>query len=69
VTINNITPDRVQLNWQALGGIDLGFHLSQRFVIELEPDFRYYFDSVYEKSGSAYKPWSVGIRAAFLVNF
>ncbi|MCX6252391.1 MAG: hypothetical protein NTX61_16785 [Bacteroidetes bacterium] len=69
ISVNNITPDRIHLNWQALAGVNGSFHLSRRFIIELEPNIRYYFDSVYEKSGSANKPWSVGFRTALLINF
>jgi len=69
ITINNITPDRIQLNWQALGGINVAFRLSRRFSIEAEPEIRYYFNSVYESSVLTKKPWSVGLRAAFVVTF
>ncbi len=69
VQINNITPDRIELNWQAMGGINAAFRLSQRFSIELEPELRYYFNSVYESSVLTKKPWSVGVRAAVVVTF
>jgi hypothetical protein len=69
ITINNVTPDRIQLNWQALVGINASFRLSRLFSIEAEPDLRYYFNSVYESSELTKKPWSVGFRAAFLVTF
>jgi hypothetical protein len=68
LTVNNITPDRIHLNWQAMAGINASFHLSRRFIFELEPNLRYYFDSVYEKSGTSDKPWSIGIRASIMVN-
>ena len=66
VTINNVSPDRVQLNWQAMAGVNATFRLSRRFSFEVEPDVRYYFNSVYE---SSQKPWSVGVRAAFVVTW
>ncbi|MEI8005396.1 MAG: hypothetical protein WCI48_04255 [Bacteroidota bacterium] len=69
VSINNVTPDRIQLNWQAIGGINAAFRLSRRFSIELEPEMRYYFNSVYESSDITTKPWSIGVRAAVLINF
>ena len=69
VTINNITPDRIHLNWQAIGGINVSFRLSGRFSIEVEPEVRYYFNSVYESSELTKKPWSVGIRTAFIIKF
>jgi len=69
ISINNISPDRIQLNWQAVGGINAAFRLSRRFSIELEPNVRYYFNSVYESSELVKKPWSVGVRTAFLITF
>ena len=69
ISINNISPDRIQLNWQAVGGINAAFRLSRRYSIELEPDVKYYFNSVYESSTLTKKPWSVGVRAAFLITF
>ena len=67
ISINNISPDRIQLNWQGIGGINAAFRLSRRYSIELEPDVKYYFNSVYESSSITKKPWSVGIRTAFLI--
>jgi hypothetical protein len=67
VQMNNVTPDRVQTNWQISAGINAGIRLSQRFGLELEPDIRYYFNSVYEKPDNNKKPWSAGFRIAFLI--
>lgn len=69
VSVNDITPDRVQTNWQFMAGLNASLAISRRFSLELEPSARYYFNSVYEKSAIDKKPWSVGIRAAFLINF
>jgi hypothetical protein len=67
ITISNVTPDRIQMNWQETGGIDAKFRLSPRFSFEVEPDVKYYFNSIYESSGPIKKPWSVGLRTAFLI--
>lgn len=67
ILINRIAPERIQTNWQILGGINATYHFSRRYGIELEPKIRYYFNSVYEKSAINKKPWSVGIRAAFII--
>jgi hypothetical protein len=67
LTIDYVTPGRVQLSWQESGGIDAAFRLSRRFSIELEPDVKYYFNSIYESSPLIKKPWSIGVRTAFLV--
>jgi len=69
VSINDISPDRIQLNWQAMGGFSMAFRLSRRFSLELEPEVRYYFNSVYESSVVSKKPWSTGVRSAFLISF
>ncbi|MCX6244565.1 MAG: hypothetical protein NTU98_07640 [Bacteroidetes bacterium] len=67
VMINNVTPDRIQLNWQAVAGMNASFRLSRRFSVELEPDLRYYFNSVYQSSDMTKKIWSVGVRSALLI--
>ena len=69
ISINNVTTDRIHLNWQAMGGINASFRLSGFIIFDLEPDIRYYFNSVYEKSSPSDKPWSLGIHGALLVNF
>jgi hypothetical protein len=69
IQINNITPDRISTNWQIVGGISLSVLLNKKLTLELEPEARYYFNSVYEKSDITKKPWSVGIRAALYLNF
>ena len=68
ISINNVTPDRIHLNWQAMAGINASFRLSGFIIFELEPEIRYYFNSVYEKASPSDKPWSVGIRGAVLFN-
>ena len=68
VQLNNVTPDRVQTNWQISAGINAGIRLTRRFGLEVEPDIRYYFNSVYEKPDNDKKPWSVGFRVALLLN-
>ncbi len=67
IRINQVTPDRIQTNWQIQGGINLSLHISNRFSLELEPTVKYYFNSVYEKSDATKKPWSVGFRASFTI--
>lgn len=69
VQINQVTPDRIQTNWQVMGGISASYRLSDHISIELEPEVRYYFNSVYEKGGLTQKPWSVGVRTALNFKF
>jgi hypothetical protein len=67
VTINDISPGRIQLNWQAMAGLNAAFRISRRFVIEIDPNIRYYFDSVNEKLSPTDKPWSIGLQTSFFV--
>jgi hypothetical protein len=69
IQINNITPERIQANWQIIAGLSLQYLPSRRFTLEIEPQARYYFNSVYEKSDVTTKPWSAAVRAAVYVNF
>jgi hypothetical protein len=69
IQINQVTPERVQTNWQVMGGINLSLYLSKRFGLEIEPNIKYYFNSVYEKSDATKKPWSVGFRAAISIHY
>jgi hypothetical protein len=65
---NRITPDRISTNWMLAGGIDISVSLSRTVSLEIEPEARYYFNSVYEKSDLTTKPWSIGLRAALMFN-
>lgn len=67
VQINMITPERIQTYWQFMLGVNAAYNISRRFGLELEPDIRYYFNSVYEKPTNNKKPWSLGCRVAFLI--
>ena len=69
IAINDISPGQVNLNWQVMAGINGSMRLTETFKIEIEPGFRYYFNSVYEKPVKYTKPWSIGIRAAVIFNF
>jgi hypothetical protein len=69
VSVNDIAPEQVSLNWQVMGGLNAAFHLTKEVLVEIEPNARYYFNSVYEKPANNTKPWSVGLRAAFVVRF
>jgi hypothetical protein len=69
ISINNISPEQVSLNWQFMGGVNASVRLSEKLIFEIEPMAKYYFNSVYEKSEITKKPWSIGIRAAFIIKF
>ncbi len=61
-----ITPDEIGLNWQVTGGFNLSTELTKGIYFEISPMAKYYFQSFYEKSSSAKKPWSVGLRTALV---
>jgi len=65
VGVNMITPEQVKINWQAIGGINVSVGLRKNIYLEIEPQAKYYYQSIYEKSDITKKPWSVGVRAAF----
>ena len=67
ISINDIAPEQVSLNWQVMAGINTSILLTRKLKFEIEPEVRYYFNSVYEKPVNNTKPWSVGVRAAFVV--
>ena len=67
ISINDISPGQVSLNWQAMAGLNTSIHLTNEVQFEIEPSIRYYFNSVYEKPVPLWKPWSISIRAAFVV--
>jgi hypothetical protein len=69
IGINMITPEQVNVNWQALGGLNVSARLRKNIFLEIEPQARYYYQSIYEKSDMAKKPWSVGVRMAVMYKF
>jgi hypothetical protein len=68
LNVNNLTPDRVKTNWQAVLGLNAGYRFNRRFGFEIEPQFKYYFNSVYEKASTTQKPYSFEVRAALLIS-
>jgi len=64
IQINQITPDRIRANWQFVAAVNLGLYSKGRLFYELEPQFTYYFNSVYESPDQQKRPWSLGLRLA-----
>ncbi len=69
VSINGIPPEQVDLNWQVMAGFNTSIRLGRKFSLEVEPNISYYFNSVFEKPSTSWKPWSVGLRMSFLVGY
>jgi hypothetical protein len=68
LSTNNLTPDRIKTNWQAIIGMNAGYRFSPVITFELEPQFKYYFNSVYEKASTTRKPYSFEVRASLIYN-
>jgi len=64
VQINRITPERVQSNWQLAAGFNYTRSLSRHLWMEVEPGFKYYFNSVYQKSDHTEPPYGFVLRRA-----
>jgi hypothetical protein len=69
VGMSQLTPSQVNLNWQAVGGFAASAALTEKLYLDIEPQVRYYYGSIYEKSGNVKKPWSVGLRLAAVYKF
>jgi len=62
IQVNQITPDRIETNWMLSAGVSFGFYSKKRLFYEIEPQFSYYFNSVYQKYDVTKPPFSIGIR-------
>ncbi len=63
-------PSRVNTHWQFAFSAGLNYQLSNSVSIGIEPTFRYYLNSQYERKYiSTRHPYSVGLRAGLLFNF
>jgi hypothetical protein len=69
IGVNKLSPDQVSVNWQAVGGINGSLVLTKQVFLEIEPQVKYYYQSIYERSGYAKKPWSLGLRTALMFKF
>ncbi len=69
ISMNDIAPEQISLNWQVMAGINTSIRLTRELNFEVEPSVRYYFNSIYEKPVNNTKPWSISLRAAFVVKF
>lgn len=69
IQINRITADRVKTNWQLRGGLSFTRSLGNSLFIEIEPQYIYYFNSVYEKSESKSSPYGASVRIALGIKY
>ncbi|PLX00867.1 MAG: hypothetical protein C0591_00485 [Marinilabiliales bacterium] len=64
IQINQVTPDRIQTNWSLMAGLNMSIYSKKNLYYEVEPQFSYYFNSVYQKDDATNPPFSLGIRFA-----
>lgn len=70
IKIENETPARVDVTWQAWAGFYFEYRLSKAASLYLQPVCKYYFNPTVEKEGIQYdKPWSVGLGVGLQLNF
>ncbi len=69
IQINRITPDRVKTNWQLSVGINYRRKLTRSLILEAEPAFSYYFNSVYEKPNDLQHPYGASIKFAIGIQY
>ncbi|MCD4664107.1 MAG: hypothetical protein K8R68_02475 [Bacteroidales bacterium] len=70
LSIENEIPTRIKTHWQFVFSAGASFRLSNNLSISVEPMLRYYLSSAYERNKIATKhPYSIGLRAGFLINF
>ena len=68
--VENELPERLKTSWQFVFSGGVSYKLGNSLNFTLEPVFRYYINSAYEQNHTTLKkPYSLGIRAGFVVEF
>jgi hypothetical protein len=68
--VENELPGRIKTNWQFVFTGGVSYKLGNSLSFTLEPMFRYYINSAYEQNKVTLKtPYSIGIRAGFVLGF
>jgi len=68
LNVDNELPNRISTNWQFVLAGGVSYKLSNHLSFAVEPVFRYYINSVYDNTANK-NPYSLGLRAGFLVDF
>ncbi len=68
LNIDSELPNRISTNWQFVLAGGLSYKLGNHLSFAVEPVFRYYINSVYDNTNNK-NPYSLGLRAGFLVDF
>lgn len=70
VDLNQQMPMRVKTSWQFAVSAGFSYKLSDKVSVAIEPTFRYYLNSQYERKYITTKhPYSIGLRTGLLFNF
>jgi hypothetical protein len=70
ISIDDNTPVRLKTNWQFMISAGITYQVSNSLGISIEPTYKYYIRSVYEKSIAGSKnPYSLGIRGGLIYTF
>lgn len=70
LSVDSQMPSRVNSNWQLGFSAGMTYQLSPKVSIAIEPTFRYYLSSQYQRKYiSTRHPYSVGLRTGLLFNF
>jgi hypothetical protein len=64
IGVDQLTPERKQLNWQAVAGVTFTLRGPKRSYIELEPAFSYYLNAIHQEASGSEHPYSIGLRLA-----
>jgi hypothetical protein len=64
IGVDQLTPERELLNWQALAGVTFTLRGPKRSYIELEPAFSYYLNAIHQEAAGPEHPYSIGLRLA-----
>jgi hypothetical protein len=69
IAVDQQMPSRVNTYWQFAVGAGITYKLSNKVSIAVEPVFRYYLNSQYQRKYiTTRNPYSVGLRAGLLFN-
>jgi hypothetical protein len=70
IAVDQQMPSRVNTYWQFAVGVGVSYKLSNKVSIAVEPVFKYYLNSQYQKKYiKTNNPYSVGLRTGLLFNF
>lgn len=70
IDIDQQMPSRVNTNWQLAFSAGLNYQLSDKVSLAIEPIFKYYLNSQYQRKYITTRhPYSIGLRTGLLFNF